>query len=270
MDYEILDSKTRAGGRVEILSYGVLGGSSDARTAERLFFLREARMRLKSVRINLNKGRCRIEPGALYHMAGKLSLKSSTAGGIMQAIGRSIMTGESMLLNEVEGSGEVILEPTFGHFFLVEISDGSALIVEKGMFFAALGDIDVSVIRNKGLGMVGGEGAFQTKLSGEGIAVLMSPVPMEEVVECAVTADRSLMVDGNFALMRTEGVQFSLNKSSRSLFSTAVSGEGMLQTFTGEGTVWYAPTQIVYDLLATPKGMETLSRPVGASSNKVG
>ena len=45
----VMDTKTITGGTIEVVDYGDLAGSSDARTAEQLFFLREARMRLKAI-----------------------------------------------------------------------------------------------------------------------------------------------------------------------------------------------------------------------------
>lgn len=57
-------------------------------------------------------------------------------------------------------------------------------------------------------------------------------------------------MDGNFALMRNEAINFKVEKSSKNWLSTGVSGEGLLQTFEGSGFVWIAPTQGVYDNLA--------------------
>ncbi|WP_411840009.1 AIM24 family protein [Paracoccus sp. ME4] len=270
MDYTVLDQKTTNGGRIEVVEYGPLAGSSDARTAEKLFFLREARMSLKSLRITLNRGRCRIEPGALYHMQGKLEMRTSTGGGLISAVARRVASGESLFVNEVEGSGELLLEPTFGHFILAEIDGDEGLIVDKGMFYAAIGDIDVGVFRNRGTGMAAGEGLFQTKLTGKGLVALYSPVPMTEISEARITPEDPLFVDGNFALMRTTGVAFTLRRSSKSWFSTAQSGEGLLQTFTGSGTVWFAPTQHVYEMLSSPIGLVELSRATGNRSNMVG
>lgn len=53
-----------------------------------------------------------------------------------------------------------------------------------------------------------------------------------------------LKVDGNFAIARTSGVNFSVTKSDKSLIGSALNGEGFLNTFTGNGTVWLAPTQV--------------------------
>lgn len=75
---------------MDVVEYGDLIGSSDVRTAEQLFYLHEAKMRLKSIRITLNRGRCRAEPGALYHMHGELKMKASTGGGIIRAMSRAL------------------------------------------------------------------------------------------------------------------------------------------------------------------------------------
>ncbi len=56
-------------------------------------------------------------------------------------------------------------------------------------------------------------------------------------------------MDGNFALMRSEAINFRVEKSSKNWISTGVSGEGLLQTFEGCGLVWIAPTQGVYENL---------------------
>jgi hypothetical protein len=43
-----------------------------------------------------------------------------------------------------------------------------------------------------------------------------------------------------------------------------VSGEGFLQTFSGTGTVWIAPTQGVYEKMATPRGFHSLLQAPGS------
>ena len=51
--------------------------------------------------------------------------------------------------------------------------------------------------------------------------------------------------------------------------SSAVSGEGLLQTFSGTGKVWLAPTQGVYEQLATTEGMALLAQPPGGMGTNV-
>ena len=56
---------------------------------------------------------------------------------------------------------------------------------------------------------------------------------------------------------RVGKIEFSVEKSTRSLLGTITSGEGLLQTFRGSGSVWLAPTQDIYQRLQSGK-MTTL------------
>ncbi len=108
---------------------------------------------------------------------------------------------------------------------------------------------------------------FQTRIAGAGVAVLFSPVPVEEIVRYQLAGDK-VSVDGNFALMRSENITFRAEKSSKSWIATSVSGEGLLQTFEGTGYVWIAPTQGVYEKLATPEGLRALAAPPSSSNTE--
>jgi uncharacterized protein (AIM24 family) len=93
--------------------------------------------------------------------------------------------------------------------------------------------------------LFGGEGLFQTKVSGKGWVVLTTPVPPSEIHKVALNNEK-LSVDGSFAILRKGNIDFKVEKSSKGLFSTSVSGEGLLQTFTGTGEVWLCPTSSYY------------------------
>ena len=73
------------------------------------------------VRITLNNSHARVEPGALYYMKGKLEMKASTGGGILKGLSRKLLSGETFFVNEIHGTGEIYLEPTFGHFLLHDL-----------------------------------------------------------------------------------------------------------------------------------------------------
>lgn len=251
---------------VEVVQYPELKGSADVRTAEILFFANQSGMRLKMVRIRLNGSSVRVEPGALYFMKGNLTMKASTGGGLLKGLARKMVSGETFFVNEIHGRGEVYLEPTFGHFLLHHISKKEGgVIVDQGLFFAGTAGLDISAVAQKHLSsaLFGGEGLFQTRIAGSGVAVLYSPVPKEEVIRYELAGDR-LAVDGNFALMRSEKVAFKVEKSSKSWISTAVSEEGFLQVFEGTGSVWIAPTQGIYEKLARSEGLRALAGPPGS------
>ena len=72
---EIIASEEVGNTKVEVLSYKVLKGSSDPKTAETLFFASQTGLNLKMVRITINNSSLRVEPGALYYMKGNLEIK---------------------------------------------------------------------------------------------------------------------------------------------------------------------------------------------------
>ena len=267
--FDVVTEASVPGAKVQVVTFPLLRGSDDVNTAEHLFFANEAGMKLKMVKIELKDSSLRVEPGALYHMCGDLEMVTSTGGGVFKGLARKMTSGESFFVNEIKGTGTIYLEPTFGHFLLHDIKkDAKGVICDKGMFFAGTSGLDIgaAIQKNISAGLFGGEGLFQTKVTGEGIAILFSPDPVEEIQEVELKNEK-LSVDGNFALMRTDGVSFKAEKSSKSWLATSVSGEGLLQTFQGEGTVWIAPTQVVYERMAYGD-LNALSGAPGSSNNK--
>jgi len=65
--------------------------------------------------------------------------------------------------------------------------------------------------------------------------------------------------------METRRIEFSVEKSTRSLLGTLTSGEGLLQTFRGTGSVWLAPTQEIYQRLEAG-GMASMSATTSISA----
>lgn len=271
MGEKILDKAEIGRERVEVVEMDALLGGANPAIASTLFYMQQTGLRARFARFHLAGGSAVLEPGALHRMVGKLEMQTSSGGGLGAMLGRAVLSGETAFLNSVSGTGTVVLEPTFGHLVLFELEgEDSAVVVDKGMFVAGLGQITVKAAAQKNVSsaLFGGEGFFQSKVSGRGIAVFHAPVPMDELEIHHLAAGETLQVDGNFALLRSHTVQFSVQKSSRSWAATAVSGEGLLQTFKGPGQVWLAPTQDLYERLETAEGIASLHMPPGRRNTK--
>lgn len=247
---EVIETEQVPGAKFEVVQYKFLKGSDNLYVAEKVFFAKQAEVHLKMIRITLEKSETLIEPGALYFMKGNLRLESDTQG-LSKGLRRKFTTGETLFQSRIKGTGEVYLEPTFGHYSLFNIED-DALVVDKGAFYCASAGLNVSakLQGNVSSALFGGEGLFQTQIKGSGVVVLASPVPTDELLMYELAAEEKLSVDGSFAFARTANVEFRAEKSGKSLFQSATSGEGLLQTFTGPGVVWIAPTEDVYKRLA--------------------
>ncbi|HRD91662.1 MAG TPA: AIM24 family protein [Accumulibacter sp.] len=253
--FETLETQERPGARFEILQYPALRGSADLAVAEKIVLLNQARIRLKMVRVTLDGGEVPIEPGALYFMKGRLRLESGLAGGLAKSLLRKFATGETLFQSTIGGTGEVYLEPSFGHRAPFDL-ERDAPVFDRGAFCCAGAGIAVSARLQKTLSgaLFGGEGFFQTAAEGSGARVRQSPVPASELLTYDLAGGEKLSVDGNFAFARSASVQFQAEKSAKSWLQTATGGELLLQTFTGPGRVWLAPTQGVYDRIARASG----------------
>ncbi len=249
IDFDIIEKGNGSNTSVEILRYKQLLGSNDVKTAEMLFYANQAGMSLKQVHIILNGGEALMEAGLLHFMKGHISIENKVGGlgGLAKKLATNALTSESTFKPTYKGTGELYLEPTFGHFIVAQLQS-EEMIVDKGMFVACESTVEVGVAtqRNISSALLGGESFFQTRLSGSGWCVLSSPVPADEVMRLQLNNEK-LSVDGNFALLRKGKIEFKVEKSTKSLIGSTAGGEGMLQTFTGTGEVWLAPTQSVYE-----------------------
>lgn len=257
---------------IEVLQYDKLLGSTNTSGVQALWFMSEANIKARQIAIYINNGGVKIEPGAMSYFQGPLEMVSGVTVG--NFIGRAIsgaLTGEKMAMPEYKGSGILVLEPSFKHFIIAELEPGETIITDKGMFYCAQSTVDVKPILNSQISgaLLGGEGIFQTALTGPGMIVLESPVPMCEINVVNLNND-VLRVDGNFGLLRTGNIQFTVERSARTLFGSAVSGEGLVNVFRGTGQVWIAPTLKVYDAirLATSIGGELTDIDMNTSTGK--
>lgn len=242
----IIDNR---GTKFQVVGVKKLNGAYNGKLAESIFFAEQAGLKAKMVRIILNETGVRTQAGALYYQIGNISCEAKLGGvtGMVRQAFSGSVTNESMVKPLYKGNGEIWLEPSFKHYIFMSL-ENEEIIVDKGMFFCCSEGVSVRAVSQKNISsaVLGGEGLFQIGLKGTGVVVLESTVPQSEIVKYHITKNRVLKVDGNFAIARTEGVNFTVTKSDKSLLGTVVNGEGLLNTFSGEGYVWLAPTAPLY------------------------
>jgi len=247
--------------KFQILEYENLDGATDVETAFGLNIIRQSGIKLKQIRIILDDSSVKLEPNSLSYMKGNIEIKNKSGGllGFGKKIISSKLTGETAFKPTYSGTWEVFLEPSFGHFALIELEDDE-IIVSDNMFYACEEGIDVNATIQKNVSSVllGNEGLCQTRIEGNGIVALKVPVPENEIFKCILIND-TLKVDGNFAILRTGNIEFSVEKSSKSIVGTVLSGEGMVNVYRGTGEVWLIPTKKVYKELKM-NGLKDIKR----------
>lgn len=151
-----------------------LEGALDTGMAMKLYFAHQLGLRLRQVKILMNNGYIKTEAGALYYFCGNIASETKIGGlgGFMKKAIIGGITSESAMKPMYKETGEIVLEPSFKHYILMELKN-EEIIVDKGMFFCCSGTIDIAPVmqRNISSAMLGGEGIFQLALRGTGIVV---------------------------------------------------------------------------------------------------
>lgn len=238
---------------VDVIEYHPLRGCQSMGIAQSLYFAHQQGMLLRQARITLDRGGCQLQAGLLQFMRGAITIETDVkgVGGFLAGVVKGAVTGETAVKPRYHGTGQIFLEPTFGQMVLVRL-ENEEMVIADGMFYAVESTIAVQVTPMASLsaGLFGGQGFYQTALRGTGWVVLALPVPENEILRYTLTGPHDeLKVDGVFGLLRRGAISFSVEKSTKTLIGSAVSGEGLLQTFRGTGEVWVAPTMPVYEIL---------------------
>lgn len=248
---KIIDSSENAAMKVDILEYQRLMGGKNIYSAQRMYFMEKENIKARQAAIYLKNTSVKVEPGSMSYFRGNLEMVSGvTPQNLLGRVLTGAVTGEAAAQPEYRGTGMLVLEPTFKHLLTIDLQSGEEIIVDKGMFMAAQGSANVSPFmqRNISSAALGGEGIFQISIKGPGLCILECAVPFCEIDIIDLEND-TLKVDGNFAVLRTKNIDFTVERSAKTLIGSAVSGEGLVNVFRGTGQVWLAPTIKVYDML---------------------
>lgn len=186
-----------------------------------------------------------LQSGAMQWTAGDVTATTgvTSVGNLLGKMVRSAVSSESVIKPEYRGNGTLVCEPTFNHLLLVDMKNwGGSIVLDDGLFLACDGGIRESLqARSNVSSMVaGGEGLFNLKLVGEGAVVLESPVPQQECVYVDLQDD-VLKIDGNYALAWSSTLDFTVERSGKTLVGSAASGEGLVNVYRGTGRVMMAP-----------------------------
>lgn len=213
-------------------------------SAEEAYFSAAMNVRRRQVLVELNNSSCTVQAGAMQWTLGNVSMTSGVKASnfLGKAIGAAV-TGETMSKPVYSGQGLVMLEPTYKHILMIDVAQWGSIVLEDGLFLACDSTLQQKVVSRSNLSsaVLGGEGLFNLSLMGQGIAVLESPVPQQELVQFNLQDD-VVKIDGNMAIAWSGSLEFTVEKSSKSLIGSAVSKEGLVNVYRGTGTILMAPT----------------------------
>lgn len=156
---------------------------------------------------------------------------------------KSQVSGSKTIKPEYTGSGLLVLEPTYKFLILEDLSNwGGEICLDDGLFLACDSNIKqkITARTNVSSAVLGKEGFFNLALFGSGTFCLKSSYPIEELIKVNLQDD-VIKIDGNLAIAWSTSLKFTVERSSKTLIGSAVSGEGFVNVYRGTGSVLMKP-----------------------------
>ena len=210
------------------------------------YFSAQMNVKKRQLVCHLNRANVTVQAGAMQWMLGNVNATTGikSVGDFLGKAVRGKVSGESAIKPEYTGDGILVLEPTYKYLILLDAAEwGGAVVLDDGLFLACESSLQHKAVMRSNLSsaIAGNEGLFNLSLNGNGVFCIESDCPKEELIEIELQND-VLKVDGNYAIAWSKGLDFTVERSGKSLIGSAASGEGLVNVYRGTGGVLMMPT----------------------------
>ena len=232
-------------GRFSVIEY-LRDISVSPSRAQEAYFASEMNVRKRQLVCDIDeKTGVIIQAGEMQMMIGDIEAATDVkgVGDFFKKTVKSLVTSETIVKPRYTGVGTLVLEPTFYHILLADLDEWEGdVVIEDGMFLACEDTVKLDIVARTTFSsaLLGNEGLFNSRLSGSGVAVLESPVPAQELIIVDLEND-VLRIDGSMAIAWSDSLKFTVERTTRTLVGSAVSGEGLVNVYRGTGRVLIAP-----------------------------
>jgi len=183
-----------------------------------------------------------VEAGSMSFMTAGMHVKPRLVGGLLTAVKRKLLGGESLFLSEysTESAGALAIAPAFpGTVLCKELQgEGDSLLLAAGAFLACGPGVTLGTEYGGGRSWFSGTGPFILRATGTG-PVLFSTYGA--VVEREVKG--SLTVDTGHLVAWEPTLDYRI-RGMGSVKKTLFSGEGLVMAFTGSGRIFLQTRQL--------------------------
>ncbi len=179
------------------------------------------------------------DSGAMMSMTPGIAIESSMRGGMMGALSRSLLRGETffyLTLTAGGGGGEALLAPAMmGGIKVLELT-GTEYFLQKGSFLAADHEVQLSTkTQNLTKGLLSGEGFFVTRVGGSGTLIINT---FGALMRFDLAPGEEYIVDNHHLVAWESTTSYEIHKAAAGWISSFTSGEGFVCRFKGPGTIY--------------------------------
>jgi len=185
----------------------------------------------------------RAQPSSMLCMSTGFDIKAK-AGGHLDTPGalgsaKSLMTGESFfttVYTAKRDEQQISIAPEFnGEILNLDVSQASYYLT-KGAYLASGEGIRISTEYEGLKGIMAKKGMFLMQASGEGPLFLSSH---GSIIRRVLEPEERFAVDNSYVLAFESSVKYELVKATEGLKDSFLSGEGLVNRYTGPGEVIY-------------------------------
>ena len=182
-------------------------------TAITAYFANEMNVRKRQLFIELKDNAYTLSAGTMQWTAGDVTVESGIkgVGDFLGKAMKGVVTKESVVKPVYKGNGVIMLEPTYKHILLEDISTWKGgIVLDDGLFLACEDRVKQSVT-------------------------------MRSNLSSAVLGNEGLRIDGSFAIAWSATLDFTVEKSTKTLIGSGITGEGFVNVYKGTGKVLLSP-----------------------------
>ena len=191
-----------------------------------------------AARVTLEPGeKLRAESGAMMATSSGVAVESSTQGGLMKGLKRSVLGGESLFVTTFTapaGGGWVdVAHHLAGDIIVAGVTPDQPMSITQGCWLASSAGVELDTKWGGFKNLFGGEGGFLVHASGQG-TILLACYGALDTIQPGRRASRSPSTPATW-WPSAPASSSQIRKVATGVMATLKSGEGFVFDFTGPG-----------------------------------
>lgn len=186
------------------------------------------------------------QPNSMLSMTSGITLRAKAgrsgaagSGGVLGGM-KSMLGGENFFTAEfwAKRDGQVLtLAPdSYGDILTIPLAGAGGFYLTRGSYLCNVGNCELRIKYGGVKGWMAKTGIFLLHAAGEGTVFCQT---YGAIVERDLAADESFYVDNKFVVAFADTISYQLVKATETVKDSLLSGEGLINKFTGPGKLYY-------------------------------
>jgi uncharacterized protein (TIGR00266 family) len=184
------------------------------------------------------------QPNSMLSMTGGIRLSASVGrrgtGSGWWSGAKNLLGGENFFTAEFrsknEGETLVLAPDSYGDILPISLADGGGYYLTRGSYLANIGECELRIKYGGFKGVMSKKGLFLLHVQGAGTVFCQA---FGAVIERNLSEGENFYLDNRFAVAFSDTIAYQLVKATSSIKDSLMSGEGLVNRYTGPGRLYY-------------------------------